>query len=133
MKTRNHTLLSLAAFAGLALAATSATAEVITPVSATASSEYNATNGAAGNLLGPGFTALDPIESSTHANGAWGTSAHWFSSAADKATPHIDFDLGGTFTVGAAHIWNYNGGGQSVDCGLTGGGSEGGQSGMALS
>ena len=63
MKTRNHTLLSLAAFAGLALAATSATAEVITPVSATASSEYNATNGAAGNLLGPGFTALDPTRS----------------------------------------------------------------------
>lgn len=109
MKTRNHTLLHHAALACLALAATSAIAEVITPVSATASSEFNATNGAASNLLGPGFTALDPIETSTHANGGWGTSAHWFSTGADKATPHVDFDLGGTFTVGAAHIWNYNG------------------------
>ena len=84
-------------------------ADVITPVGAVASSEFNATNGAASNLLGSGFTVADPIETSTHGNGGWPTSTHWFSTAADKANPHVDFDLGGTFTVEKAHIWNYNG------------------------
>jgi hypothetical protein len=102
--------MSLAAAMGtLALAATSANAAVIIPVSATASSEFNG-NASASNLLGAGFTALDPIESSTHGNGSWGSSTHWFSTGADKATPTVDFDLGGTFTVGTAHIWNWNGG-----------------------
>lgn len=95
----------LAAFAGLAL---SANAAVIMPFSAVASSEFNSSNGAASNLLGSGFTELDPIQTSTHANSAWGTSVHWFSSSADKATPSIDFNLGGTYTVGKAHVWNWN-------------------------
>ena len=105
MKTRKHILPLAAAMGSLAL---SANAAVIIPVSATASSEFNATNGAASNLLGPGFTALDPIVTSTHANGPWGSSDHWFSSGADKANPTIDLDLGGTFTVGEAHVWNWN-------------------------
>ena len=98
------TILPLAAFA---LTAASVNAAVIIPDSATASSEFNA-NGSASHLLGAGFTALDPIETSTHENGSWGTSVYWFSSGADKASPSIDFDLGGTFTVGEAHVWNWN-------------------------
>jgi len=81
---------------------TGGTSVLITPVGAVASSEFNG-NAAASNLLGPGFTENSPIETSTHDNGGWGTSAHWFSSAADKANPTVDFDLGGTFTVSKAH------------------------------
>ena len=122
MKKRNDTRNLTSVLGCLVLAGAlpaSADESVITPVSAVASSEFNATNGAASNLLGPGFTTLDPIETSTHVNSSWNQSNHWFSSAAGKATPHVDFDLGGTFTVGVAHIWNYNGTGGGVPGDLT--------------
>ena len=95
------TILPLAAFAGLAV---SVNAAVIIPDSATASSQFNGTSADASNLLGDGFTALDPIETSTHANGSWGGGEHWFGSG----SPTVDFDLGGTYTVGEAHVWNWN-------------------------
>ena len=94
---------------------TGGTSVVITPVSVTPSTEWSATpgTGAASNLLGPGFTQNDPIETSTHGNSEWSAAPAegWFQWNADAIGATLDFDLGGTFTIEKAHIWNWNGNG----------------------
>lgn len=98
-----------------------AQAVVITPVGAVASNRFfnNAQDDPA-NLLGPGLTELDPIETSTHDNSNWNAlpNTGWFADERVDANPTVDFDLGGTFTVEKAHIWNWNGSTDVVNWGV---------------
>jgi len=112
MKTRKH-ILPLAAMAGIALATSSASqAAVITTMSATGGTRFfsDARDDPA-NLIGPGITEVNPsdVTTWTHENSTWSAApnGHWFSS--EGSTPFVEFDLGGTYTVSDAHIWNYNG------------------------
>ena len=110
IRTTINVILALAVL--LVIGNSDAPAAVVTPVSATASSRFftNAQDDPA-NLLGPGLTVASPIENSTHENSNWNAlpNTGWFTGEAGDPTPHVDFDLGGTFTVGEAHIWNWNG------------------------
>ncbi len=110
--TNIFTHTAIATALGMCFAAGSTTqAGLITPSSAVASSRFfNDGRDDPANLIGPGLTVNDPIETSTHENSQWNNTSvngHWFGNTSASIT--LDFDLGGTFTIEKAHIWNYNG------------------------
>ena len=114
-RTNNFTLTAIAAVLSLCFGAGSiAQAAVITPTSATATSDFfGDARSSVNNIINSnGFTQNVPIETSTHNNTDWdivGSDEGWFYDEGADSTPDIDFDLGGTFDIGTAHIWNYNG------------------------
>ena len=114
MKTRKHVLPLAAAMGSLALTAGSAHAAVITTMTATGGTRFftDARDDPA-NLIGPGITEVNPsdVTSWTHENSTWSAlpNAGWFSSKGSTPIAFVEFDLGGTYTVSDAHIWNYNG------------------------
>jgi MYXO-CTERM domain-containing protein len=108
-KMNRNTLATWATVALLAIGVT-ANAAIITPtIAANHAGTFTAFAGNDVNHIvdGSGFTEnLSDITLSTHDAGTWITG--WFSDGNDVGNPLVDFDLGGTYTVTAAHIWNYN-------------------------
>lgn len=98
-------LLSLTA----ALSSSVASAAVITTMTVTGGTNFNAGT-VPGNLIGPGITASGDVTTWTHSNQTWPENVHWLSSFsnANPGQAWVEFDLGGTYTVGTAHIWNFN-------------------------
>lgn len=85
---------------------------IITTINVTDSARvFNDSRDDPANLLGPEITEVDPgdVTTWTHESSNWnsGIDGGWFSG--ETSNPFVDFDLGGTYTVSEAHIWNWNG------------------------
>ncbi len=105
MKTRNHTLLPLAALA--LTAGISHGAVLITPTGVTASTELAAGYEAINTINGNGLNAPGD-ETATH-NAGSGSGTMWLSSTSESAIgATITFDLGSEYDLSGAWIWNYN-------------------------
>ena len=115
MRIRSSQLLP-ALMIGAAMMASQSTGAVISPVSATSTTQINAGRGITdaidGTLLSSGGTSGNIL---TETVSAAGSDGHWLSaiSAVDddanfrSTTEVLTFDLGGTFDVGGVHIWPY--------------------------
>lgn len=112
MKTRKHTILSLAVAFALT-AGISYGAVVITPTGVVASSELSAGYAAINVINGNGLNAPGD-ETATHGAGS-GSGTMWLSSTSENGIgATITFDLGSEMDLDGAYIWNYNQDGQGA-------------------
>lgn len=94
---------------GLALGPASADAALIAPISATATSQLDATYAPIRAINGSGLNAPDD-QTATH-NAGSGVNTMWLSSNVGVTTAvgqSITFDLGSEMDLDGAFIWNYN-------------------------
>ncbi|MCH7228411.1 hypothetical protein [Haloferula sp. A504] len=91
--------------AGMLLATCMASAAVITTMTVSGGTGFSAET-APDRLIGPGITASGDVTTWTHTNTSWPSDVHWLTVFGSDSW--VEFDLGGTYTVGTAHIWNFN-------------------------
>lgn len=111
MKTQSPSLrlrTALAVLLGLVVgSSTNTMAQVVTPVSATASSFYSAGQNPVNLINGSGLLGNGPILTETHDNNG-GAGTMWHSDGSAVAGTWVTFDLGTQFTLTAADIWQMN-------------------------
>jgi len=113
-RIKNVLTLAVLAMAILILTTTSANAEFLTPVSVTATSWWDVTQGNIQNLIS-GSGLSENTASGTHDNSG-NASTMWFASDAQGgrggpgvvADQEVIFDLGESYNLSQAYIWNQN-------------------------
>jgi hypothetical protein len=95
--------ISTGCLALVAVFATQAQAEIVTPVTATASSQFA---GSANLVNGSGLSGVGPILGQLHNNDE---NAMWQTFASSSVGESVVFELDKAYDLSAAHVWQYNG------------------------
>jgi hypothetical protein len=89
------------------LAAVTATAGVVTPISDAASSYYSSMQVPVNLINGSGLWGSTDVLSQTHSNDA-SAAAMWHSSGGAVNATWVSFDLGSAYTLTGAYVWQMN-------------------------
>lgn len=92
---------------GLMVAGNAVQAQVVTPVSATASTFFSPSQNPVNLINGSGLLGVGDILSRTHA-ASGSAETMWHSGGGVVANEWLVFDLGAQFTLTGAHIWQMN-------------------------
>lgn len=111
-------LAALALLLAVAVAGNNAAAQVIAPVSATASSEYEPRNAPLNLIDGSGLLGGGNVLTNTH-DAYFGGYTMWLSASNTVADAWVAFDLGTPCSLVAADIWQYNQGTALVGRGVS--------------